>query len=139
MKSARKLSAKVERLSLLSGLVFGLGLFAAKQALAAEYYVATTGSDSNPGTQASPFATLTKGVSSAGAGDTVYIGGGTYYPSGGFTFSKSGTSDTNRIKYWAVPGEKPVFDFSKVNGSPEGSPSAGAGCISRESRSATSQ
>jgi MYXO-CTERM domain-containing protein len=120
MKSARKLSAKVERLSLLSGLVFGLGLFAANHALAAEYYVSTTGSDSNPGTQASPFATLTKGVSSAGAGDTVYIGGGTYYPSGGFTFSKSGTSDTNRIKYWAVPGEKPVFDFSKVNGSPEG-------------------
>jgi MYXO-CTERM domain-containing protein len=120
MKSARKLSAKVERLSLLSGLVVGLGLFAANHALAAEYYVATTGSDSNPGTQASPFATLTKGISSAGAGDTVYIGGGTYYPSGGFTFSKSGTSDTNRIKYWAVPGEKPVFDFSKVNGSPEG-------------------
>ena len=83
MKSARKLSAKVERLSLLSGLVFSLGLFAANRALAADYYVATTGSDSNPGTQASPFATLTKGVSSAGAGDTVYIGGGTYYPSGG--------------------------------------------------------
>jgi hypothetical protein len=120
MKLARKLPTKVERLSLLSGLVFGLGLFAANHALAADYYVATTGSDSNPGTQASPFATLTKGISSAGAGDTVYIGGGTYYPSGGFTFSKSGTSDTNRIKYWAVPGEKPVFDFSKVNGSPEG-------------------
>jgi hypothetical protein len=120
MKSARKPSAKVERLSLLSGLLFSLGLFATNHALAADYYVATTGSDSNPGTQASPFATLTKGVSSAGAGDTVYIGGGTYYPSGGFTFSKSGTSDTNRIKYWAVPGEKPVFDFSKVSGSPEG-------------------
>jgi len=120
MKSARRLSAKVERLSLLSGLVFGLGLFATNHALAAEYYVATTGSDSNSGTQASPFATLTKGASTAGAGDTVYIGGGTYYPSGGFTFSKSGTSDTNRIKYWASPGEKPVFDFSKASGHPNG-------------------
>jgi hypothetical protein len=118
MKSAKRLSKAGQQYSLLLWLVAGLGFFAAKNAFAAEYYVSTTGSDSNPGTQASPFATLTKGVSSAGAGDTVYIGGGTYYPSGGFTFSKSGTSDTNRIKYWAVPGEKPVFDFSKVNGSP---------------------
>jgi MYXO-CTERM domain-containing protein len=120
MKFAKHLSKTVQRHSLLVCLVAGLGFFAAKNAFAAEYYVSTTGSDSNPGTQASPFATLTKGISSAGAGDTVYIGGGTYYPSGGFTFSKSGTSDTNRIKYWAVPGEKPVFDFSKVSGSPEG-------------------
>ncbi|MGB8297262.1 MAG: right-handed parallel beta-helix repeat-containing protein, partial [Polyangia bacterium] len=120
MKSARRLSAKVERLSLLSGLVFGLGLFAASHALAAEYYVATTGSDSNPGTQASPFATLTKGASTAGPGDTVYIRGGTYNPTGGFTFSKSGASDTNRINYFAYPGEVPVFDFSKANGHPDG-------------------
>jgi MYXO-CTERM domain-containing protein len=120
MKSSKYLSKASQRRSLLPWMVACLGFFAARNASAAEYYVSTTGSDSNPGTQASPFATLTKGVSSAGAGDTVYIGGGTYYPSGGFTFSKSGTSDTNRIKYWAVPGEKPVFDFSKVNGSPEG-------------------
>jgi hypothetical protein len=120
MKSARKLPTKADRLSLLFGLVVGLGLFAANHALAAEYYVATTGSDSNPGTQASPFATLTKGASTAGAGDTVYIRGGTYYPGGGFTFSKSGTSDTNRIKYWAYQGEKPVFDFSKTSGHPNG-------------------
>jgi hypothetical protein len=119
MNSARCLSKTGQQHSLLLWLVAGLGFFAARNAFATDYYVATTGSDSNPGTKDSPFATLTKGVSSAGAGDTVYIGGGTYYPSGGFTFSKSGTSDTNRIKYWAVPGEKPVFDFSKVNGSPE--------------------
>jgi MYXO-CTERM domain-containing protein len=119
MKSSNYLTKSGQRNTFSFWLIVGLGFFAAKNAFAAEYYVSTTGSDSNPGTQASPFATLTKGVSSAGAGDTVYIGGGTYYPSGGFTFSKSGTSDTNRIKYWAVPGEKPVFDFSKVNGSPE--------------------
>jgi len=119
MKSSNYLTKSGQRNTFLLWLMVGMGTFVARNAFAADYYVSTTGSDSNPGTQASPFATLTKGVSSAGAGDTVYIGGGTYYPSGGFTFSKSGTSDTNRIKYWAVPGEKPVFDFSKVNGSPE--------------------
>jgi len=108
MKSARKLSAKVERLSLLSGLVFGLGLFAAKQALAAEYYVATTGSDSNPGTQASPFATRPRGSARRGWRHGLHRRRN-LLPQRGFTFSKSGTSDTNRIKYWAVPGEKPVF------------------------------
>ena len=120
MKSARKLSAKVERLSLLFGLVFGLGLFAAKQALATEYYVAPTGSDSNPGTQASPFATLQKGADTAVAGDTVWLRGGTYKTTtpkssgAGIELSKSGTSDTNRIKYWAYAGETPLFDFSNL-------------------------
>ncbi|HJX66770.1 MAG TPA: right-handed parallel beta-helix repeat-containing protein, partial [Polyangia bacterium] len=121
MKSARKLSTKVERLSLLFGLVLSLGLFAARNVLAAEYHVATTGSDSNPGTSASPFATLQKGASTAGAGDTVYIHGGTYKittpanSGAGITISKSGTSDTNRIKFWAAQGETPVFDFSNLS------------------------
>jgi len=120
MKSARKLSAKVERLSLLSGLLVGLGLFAANRASAAEYYVSPTGSDSNPGTQASPFATLQKGADTAAAGDTVWIRGGTYKittpksSGAGIELSKSGTSDTNRIKYWAYAGETPLFDFSNL-------------------------
>ena len=92
---------------------------AAPNIYAAEYYVATTGSDSNPGTMAQPFASLQKGVNMAVAGDTVYIRGGTYAWSPattrrGASISKSGTSDTNRIKYWAYPGEVPVFDFSNM-------------------------
>src|SRR5262245_49133023 len=93
---------------------------AAGSAHATDYYVATTGSDSNPGTMDAPFATLQKGVNVAVAGDTVYIRGGTYKittpanSGAGITFSKSGTSDTNRIKYWAYPGEVPVFDFSNM-------------------------
>jgi MYXO-CTERM domain-containing protein len=120
MKSSKCPSKNGQQRSPLFWLVAGLGFFAARDAFAAEYYVATTGSDSNPGTKDSPFATLTKGAGAAGAGDTVYIRGGTYNPSGGFTFSKSGTSDTNRIKYWAYPGEVPVFDFSKASGHPNG-------------------
>jgi Protein of unknown function (DUF1565) len=42
------------------------------------YYVATTGSDSNPGTSASPFLTIEKGAQVVAAGDTVIIQDGTY-------------------------------------------------------------
>jgi MYXO-CTERM domain-containing protein len=100
--------------------VVGLGLSFASNAFAAEYYVSTTGSDSNPGTLASPFATLQKGANTAAAGDTVWIRGGTYKTTtpassgAGIQLSKSGTSDTNRIKYWAYPGETPLFDFSNL-------------------------
>jgi hypothetical protein len=47
-------------------------------ALAATYYVATTGSDSSSGTQASPFATLQKAADVAKAGDTVLVADGDY-------------------------------------------------------------
>ncbi len=104
------------------GLLFGglASAAAARTASAAEYYVATTGSDSNAGTMAAPFATLQKGHDVAAAGDTVWIRGGTYAPTtgksnmSGYTISKSGTSDTNRIKFWAYPGELPVFDFANL-------------------------
>jgi len=48
-------------------------------AMAATYYVATTGSDSNPGNQAAPFRHLTKAASTATQpGDTVIVMDGTY-------------------------------------------------------------
>jgi MYXO-CTERM domain-containing protein len=120
MKSVRRFSKTSQQGSLLLWLVAGLGFFAARNVFAAEYYVATTGSDSNPGTQASPFATLQKGADTAAAGDTVWIRGGTYKTTtpkssgAGIQISKSGTSDTNRVKIWAYPGETPLFDFSNL-------------------------
>ena len=101
-------------------IIAGLGLFASKSAFATEYYVAPTGSDSDPGTIDKPFGTLQKGADTAVAGDTVWIRGGTYAitkpktGAAGILFSKSGTSDTNRIKYWAYPGEVPLVDFSNM-------------------------
>lgn len=101
-------------------LVFGLSVSAPNSVFAADYYVAPTGADSNPGTLAAPFATLQKGADVAVAGDTVYIRGGTYdittpkNSGAGLTFSKSGTSDTNRIKYWAYQNEVPIFDFTNM-------------------------
>lgn len=42
------------------------------------YYVAPNGSDSNPGTLALPFFTMTKAQSVAVAGDDIFFRGGTY-------------------------------------------------------------
>ena len=63
------------RLLVLTGV---LALFG-QCASAATYYVATTGSDSNPGTQSAPFRHLSKGAAAAtNPGDTVIVMDGTY-------------------------------------------------------------
>jgi hypothetical protein len=106
-------------LGLSASLIVVTTLGAARSAQATDYYVATTGSDSNAGTMASPFATLQKGVTTAVAGDTVYIRGGTYSittpatSGAGVNFTKSGTA-TNPINYFAYQGEVPVFDFTNM-------------------------
>ena len=50
----------------------------AMTSIAADYYVATSGSDTNAGTFAAPFATVQHAVDFMGAGDTCYDRGGTY-------------------------------------------------------------
>ena len=48
-------------------------------AMAADYYVATTGNDDNDGLSAeAPFATVDKAISSASVGDNIYVAAGTY-------------------------------------------------------------
>jgi hypothetical protein len=58
-------------------------------------YVATTGSDSNTGTSAKPYKTITKAASVAKAGTTIHVAAGTY--SGNVSTKTSGTS-TARIR-----------------------------------------
>src|SRR5262249_57363113 len=41
-------------------------------------YVSTTGSDSNPGTQAAPFRTIDRGIKKLGSGQTLMIPRGTF-------------------------------------------------------------
>lgn len=92
---------------------------------AGELHVATSGKDTNPGTPVAPFATVQRAEKSAGPGDTVFIHGGTYK----MTEKQIARFDRNRglvidlsksgrpgkpICYFAVAGEKPVFDFSDV-------------------------
>jgi hypothetical protein len=90
-----------------------------------DYYVASGGNDENAGTMDSPFATLQRAIEAAGPGDLVYVRGGTYLitegatASAGVQFHKSGTSDTNRIRYFACPGEVPAFDFQDLEIQPD--------------------
>ena len=64
-------------------------LLAALFAHATTYYVAPGGNDGNPGTSASPFATIQKASNVAVAGDTIDVRPGTYV---GAKFATSGTS-----------------------------------------------
>ena len=59
-------------------------------------YVATTGSDSNPGTATRPFKTISRAASLAKPGTTVHVAPGTYL--GNVTTNVSGTA-TARIRY----------------------------------------
>jgi len=67
-------------------------------------YVATTGSDTNPGTRSAPFATITHADSVASAGCTVHVAPGTYHVaapsprSAGIRTASNGTA-TARIRF----------------------------------------
>jgi hypothetical protein len=61
-------------------------------AAATSLFVATNGSDSNPGTQAAPLKTVQKAVDRAQPGDTILLRGGTYAPSTNIQILKNGTS-----------------------------------------------
>ncbi len=75
------------------------------------YWVSTTGSDSNPGTQASPFATLVHANLFAKPGITIWIMPGTYPSTFTVTLGNSGTA-TNVINVFAAPGARPVLDYA---------------------------
>jgi parallel beta-helix repeat protein len=82
------------------------GILSSRAAIAATYYVATTGSDSNPGTQSQPFRTIGKCTSVMGAGDTLYIRSGTYPGINAITMTiPSGTNWSNAPVIAAYPGE----------------------------------
>lgn len=79
------------------------------------YYVATTGSDGNPGTSGQPWRTIQKAANTLAAGQTVKILPGTY--SEKFTPVNSGTAN-GYITYTADPGTV-ILDGSGVSLSPD--------------------
>lgn len=84
--------------------------FGASLTLAASgnsYYIATTGSDSNPGTLAQPWATLQHAAEVMQPGDTVYVRSGTYTQS--VVLRRSG-SVNQPLTFAAYPGETVILD-----------------------------
>lgn len=85
-------------------------LWSTVPAPAATYYVATTGSDSNPGTEKKPWGTIAHAVTTMVPGDTTYVREGTYNESE-IRFSESGTPAAP-IKLLNYPDEAPVIHFN---------------------------
>ena len=75
-----------------------------------EYYVATNGNDSNAGTLSAPWLTVRKGLATVGAGDALYIRGGTYQAiTAGWYFAHSGTA-SQPITVMNYPGEQVILN-----------------------------
>lgn len=74
---------------------------------AATYYIATTGDNSNPGTETKPWQTVAYAVNTMGPGDTTYVRGGTYNE-GLIRFRTSGKQEAP-IKLLNYPGESPII------------------------------
>ena len=83
--------------------------------LRSQKYVATGGSDANPGTFNEPFASLSRAVSDTAPGDTIWVRGGAYSLDATLSIgaSQSG-SEAGRKCLFAYPGERPLLDFSKT-------------------------
>lgn len=83
---------------------------------ATNYYVTTTGNDANNGlTESTGYRTFARAISRAGAGDTIYVGGGTYNLTSGVSIAsnKSGTA-ASPITLAAIAGQSPVLDFKNT-------------------------
>ena len=80
----------------------------AEASQAATLYVATTGNDTNSGTQALPFRTLLKGVRALTAGDTLIVRGGAYNE-GLPNVIPSGTSWSQPVTVKSAPGETVIL------------------------------
>jgi hypothetical protein len=72
------------------------------------FYVATTGNDSNPGTQAAPWRTIQHAADTARAGGTVNVRGGTYEEL--VSIDVSGNASDGFITFRSYPGETAILD-----------------------------
>lgn len=101
--------------SVIGSCILASALLQAVIAQAATYYVATTGSDSNPGTSSQPWRTVAHATSKMVAGDTTYVRGGTYNE-GEIRFVRSGTQSAP-IKLLNQSGQLPVINCTTAKSS----------------------
>ncbi|MHC4739603.1 MAG: PA14 domain-containing protein, partial [Planctomycetota bacterium] len=99
-------------------MVFVLLLVLAAESVATNYYVATDGDDSDPGTIDQPWLSIKQSCYNLQPGDTLHIRGGTYTGSGNididFKFNgKHGTQSTPII-IKAHPGEEVIIDAQQA-------------------------
>jgi Right handed beta helix region/Protein of unknown function (DUF1565) len=82
-------------------------------------YVSPRGSDSDPGTRAAPWRSVTKALSAAHPGDTVVFRAGTYGARGTITTAKTSGTASAPITFTGHPGEpRPVIlGHLKITGS----------------------
>lgn len=101
-------------------LVVALVVLTPNAVTASTYYVATTGSDANPGIQTYPFRTIAKGLSVTRAGDTLFIRGGNYNESidSNRQTIPTGTSWHNAPRIAAYPAAP--YEVVVLNGSSSG-------------------
>ncbi|MBB2946930.1 hypothetical protein FB565_006698 [Actinoplanes lutulentus] len=100
--------------------VAGAGIAAigtADAATATTFYVATTGSDSNAGTLAAPFATIQKAIGAVAAGGTIAVRGGTHALTSNIQITKSGTAAAP-ITLTAYNSEKVIIDGEALGYTP---------------------
>ncbi|MEK7781436.1 MAG: immunoglobulin domain-containing protein [Verrucomicrobiota bacterium] len=79
--------------------------------LAGAYFVSPSGNDANPGTVASPFLTVLKGLNTINTSGTVYLRGGTYAQPTKLSLTRTGITN-GAIRVWAYPDETPVVNSS---------------------------
>ena len=79
---------------------------------AADFHVAPSGNDTNPGTPAAPLRTIQRAADLAQPGDVVTVHAGVYRER--ITPPRGGDSDTRRIVYQAAPGAKVEIKGSEI-------------------------
>jgi len=129
--------------SIIKSLILSVGLFSLITAQAVDYYVSTTGNDSNAGSLSQPFKTITYAYSRASAGTIIHVLPGTYYDyqiGWGIHLGKSGTASSpiilkseqngkaiidgknasDRNQGFYIDGDYNVVDGFEITGGPHG-------------------
>src|SRR5215469_4633667 len=88
-----------------------LGVSGAFGQSSTSFYVATTGNDSNPGTQTSPWRTVQHAADTARAGSTINVRAGIYEEL--VTIHASGNPSEGYITFKSFPGETAILDATR--------------------------